>query len=90
MEFHPPEYNFDEFRAIVVRLAADKYQLGREIAYKIAYTVWDDMGTKDIRDAIQLMKLVSSVDEVEIMAKTIMKYKPKKLSPTVKVLSQSI
>jgi replication-associated recombination protein RarA len=78
MEFQLPEYDFDEFGEIVVRLAADKYQLDREIAYKIAYTVWHDMGTKDVRDALQLMKLVSSTDEVEMTARTILKYKPKK------------
>jgi replication-associated recombination protein RarA len=43
MEFHLPEYDFDEFGEIVERLAADRYQLDREIAYKIAYTVWHDM-----------------------------------------------
>ena len=36
------------------------------------------MGTKDVRDALQLMKLASSIDEVEMTAKTIIKYKPKK------------
>jgi replication-associated recombination protein RarA len=78
MEFHLPEYDFDEFGEIVVRLAAARYQLSREIACRIAYTVWYNMGTKDVRDALQLMKLVSSIDEVEMTAKTIIKYKPKK------------
>jgi hypothetical protein len=36
------------------------------------------METWDVRDALQLMKLVSSIDEVEMTARTIMKYKPKK------------
>ena len=51
--------------------------MDREIACKIAYTVWHDMGTKDVRDALQLMKLISNIDEVEMTARTIMKYKPK-------------
>jgi hypothetical protein len=85
MEFHLPEYDFSEFREIVEKLAANRYRLNREIADKIACTVWHDMGTKDVRDALQLMKLVSSIDEVEMTARTIMKYKPKKLSPIVKV-----
>jgi replication-associated recombination protein RarA len=85
MEFHLPEYDFDEFGEIVIRLAADRYRLNREIAYKIAYTVWHDMRTKDVRDALQLMKLVNSIDDVEITAKTIIKYNRKKLSPVVKV-----
>ena len=78
MEFHLPEYDFDEFEEIVVRLAADRYRLNSEIACKIAYTVWHDMGTKDVRDALQLMKLADSIDEVEMTARTIIKYKPKK------------
>ena len=41
------------------------------------------MGTKDIRDALQLVKLVGSIDEVEKMSKTIMKYKPKILNPSL-------
>jgi replication-associated recombination protein RarA len=35
MEFHLPEYNFDEFRDIVDTLAANRYGLSREIADKI-------------------------------------------------------
>jgi Holliday junction DNA helicase RuvB len=78
LEFHLPEYDFNEFEEIVVRLAADRYRLDGEIACKIAHTVWHNMGTKDVRDALQLMKLVSSIDEVEMTTKTIIKYKPKK------------
>ena len=68
-------------------MAADRYQLDREIACKIANTVWHHMGTKDVRDALQLMKLVSSIDEVEMTARTIMKYKPKKTQSYCKSLS---
>ncbi|MGA8106057.1 MAG: AAA family ATPase, partial [Nitrososphaeraceae archaeon] len=78
MEFHLPEYDFNGFREIVVKLAADRYRLSREIADKIAFVVWHEIGTKDVRDALQLMKLASSIDEVEMTAKTIIKYKPKK------------
>ena len=53
MEFHLPEYDFDEFREIVVKLAANRYRLNREIADKIASVVWYEMGTKDVRDALQ-------------------------------------
>ena len=83
MEFHLPEYDFDEFREIVVKLAANRYRLNREIADKIASVVWYEMGTKDVRDALQLMKLVSSIDDVDKTAGTIMKYKPKILNPSL-------
>jgi replication-associated recombination protein RarA len=83
MEFHLPEYDFNGFREIVEKLAAIRYRLGREVADKIAFVVWNEMGTKDVRDAIQLIKLVRSVDDVENTAKTIMKYKPKNLNPSL-------
>ena len=83
MEFHLPEYDFDEFREIVGKLAANRYRLNREIADKIASVVWYEMGTKDVRDALQLVKLVRNIDEVEKMSRTIMKYKPKILSPSL-------
>jgi replication-associated recombination protein RarA len=82
MEFHLPEYNFDEFREIVEKLAANRYRLNREIADKIASVVWYEMGTKDVRDALQLAKLVRRTDEVETVSRTIMKYKPKILNPS--------
>jgi hypothetical protein len=48
------------------------------------------MGTKDVRDALQLLKLVTSVDDVEKTAGTIMKYKPKILMPTDSVTSNPV
>lgn len=77
MEFHLPEYDFDEFREIVGKLADNRYRLKTEIADKIASVVWYEMGTKDVRDALQLAKLVRSIDDVEKTARTIMKYKLK-------------
>ena len=87
MEFHLPEYDFDEFGEIVETLAVNKYRLNREIADKIASVVWYEMGTNDVRDALQLMRLVSNVDDVEMAARTIMKYKPKKTQSCCKSLS---
>jgi replication-associated recombination protein RarA len=80
MEFHLPEYDFDEFREIVVKLAAKGYRINREIAARIAFVVWYEMGTKDVRDALQLAKLVTSIEDVEKIAGTIMKYNLKKIS----------
>jgi hypothetical protein len=81
--FHLYEYNFDEFRELIVKLGANTYRLNREIADKIAYVVWYEMGTKDVRDALQLAKLPTSIDDVETIARTVMKYKPKILNPTL-------
>jgi Holliday junction resolvasome RuvABC ATP-dependent DNA helicase subunit len=77
IELHLPEYNFEEFQDIVVKLANDRHDLDGEVGKKIAHVVWNDMKTKDVRDALQLSKLVTSEDDVEIVAKTISKYKAK-------------
>ena len=50
MEFHLSEYNFDEFREMVVKLGAKGYRINREIADRIAFVVRYEMGTKDVRD----------------------------------------
>lgn len=80
MEFHLPEYDFDEFREIVGKLADNRYRLNRDIADKIASVVWNEMETKDVRGALQLAKLVRSIDDVDKTARTIMRYKPKILN----------
>jgi MoxR-like ATPase len=78
MELHLPEYTFDDFEKIVIKLASTRYKLVDAVGRKIADTVWNKMGTKDVRDALQLAKLVTSVEEVEETAKTIMKYGAKR------------
>ena len=75
IELHLAEYSYEEFKDIVLRLSASRYKLNNEVGEKLAHVVWHDMGTKDIRDALQLSKLVTSVDDVEKTAKTMMKYK---------------
>jgi hypothetical protein len=42
--------------------------LDEETAKEIARVVWHKIKTKDIRDAIQLSKLVDNVDDVMIVA----------------------
>jgi replication-associated recombination protein RarA len=77
IELHLPEYDFDEFQNIVIRLASERHGLDREIGEKIAFVVWHDMKTKDIRDALQLSKLITNIDDVEFLANTLQKYKRK-------------
>lgn len=78
MELHLPEYAFGDFEKIVIKLAGTKYKLDEVVGRKIADTMWNQMDTKDVRDALQLAKLVTCVEEVEETAKTIMKYGGKK------------
>jgi hypothetical protein len=63
-----------EFTNVVIRLTHGRYKLNQEISKEIAKVVWHEMGTKDIRDALELSKLVTNIEDVKIMAATIMKY----------------
>lgn len=74
IELHLPEYSEIEFTDIVIRLTYIRYKLNEEISKEIARVVWHEMGTKDIRDALHLSKLVTNIEDVKIMAATIMKY----------------
>jgi hypothetical protein len=56
----------------------EKRNLDEETAKEVARVVWHEIKTKDVRDAIQLSKLVDNVDDVMIVARTIMKYKSEK------------
>jgi replication-associated recombination protein RarA len=78
IELHLPEYSDQEFQDIVVKLVCEKYRLDEETAKEISRVVWHEIGTKDVRDAIQLSKLVDNADDVMIMARTILKYGRKK------------
>jgi hypothetical protein len=42
-----------------------KVKLNKVIAVKIASVVWHEMGAKDVKDALQLARLVRSVDDVD-------------------------
>ncbi len=75
IELHLPEYSEQEFQNIVIKLACEKYNLDEETANEVARVVWHEIKTRDVRDAIQLSKLVDNVDDVMIVARTIMKYK---------------
>jgi Holliday junction resolvasome RuvABC ATP-dependent DNA helicase subunit len=77
MEFYLSEYSLKEFFEITKRLLYSRYKLSEEIAAAIADVVWNDIKTRDIRDVLQIAKLAHNVDDVQDVARTLMKYRPK-------------
>jgi hypothetical protein len=77
VELSLPGYNFDEFCEIAVKLTEKGDGHDREIAVKIADTVWNELGSGDVRDIIQISKLTKSIDDVEFVAKILQKYRRK-------------
>ena len=40
--------------------------ISEELALKIADTVWNKVGTKDVRDMLQIGKILQRVDDVDL------------------------
>ena len=52
MEFHLPEYTFDQFSEIARRLLSKRMGHSNQVADEIASAVWNEMSSKDIRDIL--------------------------------------
>lgn len=74
MELHLEEYTYEEFREIVRRLLKKRYQMNVELSEKVAHAVWNQMKSKDIRDAINIAKLTKSATDVDWLVDVQMKY----------------
>jgi replication-associated recombination protein RarA len=59
--FEIPEYTYEEFEAISVRIIK---KLPRNTVIQIASSVWK-MGSKDVRDVLKIAKLCNPADEEE-------------------------
>jgi Holliday junction resolvasome RuvABC ATP-dependent DNA helicase subunit len=69
-------YSYEEFLTISNNLIRKKFKhLDESISNRIAEIVWFDLKTKDIRDCLHISKLVYSIEDVEDIAHTLMKYK---------------
>ena len=56
--FYLPEYTYHEFMEIAIKLLYDRYNISTETASKIAERVWNELGSKDVRDILKIGKLV--------------------------------
>jgi hypothetical protein len=64
MEFHLPEYTFDQFCEISRRLLNKRFGHSNQVVDGIAASVWDELDSKDIRNVLSIAKLVHSIDDV--------------------------
>jgi len=74
IELHLKEYSYEEFVEIVFRLLKKKYKLDEELCRKIGYAVWNQMQSKDVRDAIKIAKLGKSSDDIDWLINIQLKY----------------
>jgi replication-associated recombination protein RarA len=74
MEFHLPEYTFDQFCEIARRLIGKRFGHSNEIADEVAAAVWNELNSKDIRNVLAIAKLVHSIEDVSWLVQTFRKY----------------
>ena len=74
MEFHLPEYTFDQFSEITRRLLSERMGHSNQVADEIASAVWNEMNSKDIRDVLSIAKLVHRIDDVSWLVQVYKKY----------------
>jgi hypothetical protein len=74
MELHLREYLYEDFVEIVRRILKTKYQMDETLTEKIAYAVWNQLKSKDIRNAINIARLTGSVEDVNWLVQVQMKH----------------
>jgi Holliday junction DNA helicase RuvB len=80
IELHLDEYAYEEFIEIVRRLLKKRYHMDTDVSEKIGYAVWNKMKSNDVRDAINIAKLVKSSSDVDWLVEVQMKYGGKNAS----------
>ena len=74
MEFHLPEYNYEQFCEIARKLLERRLGHSNRVADEIATAVWNEMNSKDIRDVLALAKLVHNIEDVSWLVQVRKKY----------------
>ena len=74
IEFHLEEYQFNEFVEIARQLLKKRYNIDGRMSEKIADSVWNKMKSKDIRDVINMAKLIDSSNDIDWLTEVQMKY----------------
>lgn len=62
IEFHLPEYMFDQFSEIARRLLNKRFGHSNQVADEIAAAVWNEMNSKNMRNVLAIAKLVHSIE----------------------------
>ncbi len=78
LEFSLPEYTFEEFERLSVKLLGQRYGHSQELSCRVASAVWNIMKSKDCRDVLQVAKLSRNISDVDFITATLKKYNRKK------------
>jgi hypothetical protein len=74
LEFHLPEYTFDQFSEIGRRLLSKRLGHCNQVADEISAAVWNEMNSKDVSDVLSIAKLVHSIEDVSWLVQVHKRY----------------
>jgi replication-associated recombination protein RarA len=77
LDFSLPEYTFEEFDRLSVKLLGQRYRRSPELSHKVADAVWNTIKSKDCRDILQVGKLSRNISDADFVISTLKKYKRK-------------
>ena len=75
--FRLPEYNYEEFQAIGIKLLSHQYKLPQQTAEHVIDAVWNKMNSRDVRDLLKIAKIVRKNDspqDIEQLIEVQLKY----------------
>jgi hypothetical protein len=72
-----PEYTFEEFDRLSVKLMGKRYGHSPELSHKVADSVWNTIESKDCRDIMHVGKLSRNISDENFVVSTLKKYKRK-------------
>ena len=61
-----PEYTFEEFMEIATSRLR-KENVDKILAVTIAQKVWNELGSKDIRDLVKVARLAKTIEEISLI-----------------------
>jgi Holliday junction DNA helicase RuvB len=74
IELHLDEYSYEEFVEITRRVLGRRYNLDTDSSERIAYSVWNRMHSKDIRDVVNIGKLAKPSFDINWLVDIQLKY----------------
>lgn len=77
LEFSLPEYTFEEFDELSVKLLGQRYRHPPGLSHKVADAVWNTIKSRDCRDILHVGKLSRNISDVDFIVTTLKKYKRK-------------
>ena len=79
LEFCLPEYTFEEFQRLSVKLLGQRYRHSPELSHKVTDAVWNTIESKDFRDILLVGKLSRNISDVYFIVTTLKKYKRREI-----------